>query len=125
MFIFKTITKLLMGQWGRENEIMLTHKQKYDYHDIDPWELKLIRVGHALWTLLRAERRSLGQPLCEELALKRGLETARTPPESAETRALDDAIQIIVRLKREKRAELKSERAIRAEEVRERFRSVA
>lgn len=85
---------------------MLTRRQKYDYHDIDPWELKLIRIGHALWALLRRERRQNGVHVSEE-------------------RALYAAIETIVRLKREKRAELKAERAARSQEVRERFRSAA
>jgi len=85
---------------------MLTRKQKYDYHDMDPWELKLIRVGHALWAVLRRERRQIGYPVSEELALYAAIET-------------------IVHLKHEKRAEVKAERAARADEVRERFRSVA
>lgn len=85
---------------------MLTHRQKYAYHDIDPWELKLIRIGHALWAILRRERRQIGYPLSEESALYAAIET-------------------IVRLKREKRAELKAERTVRAEEVRARFRSAA
>jgi hypothetical protein len=105
--------------------VKLTPRQLYDYHDIDPWELKLIRVGHALWGLLRAERRALGYPLREERLLQRGLPTHWPPPTSPETESLEAAIQIIVGLKRAKRAELKAQRAAESQKLRERFELAA
>jgi hypothetical protein len=100
---------------------MLSRKQLYDYCDIDPWELKLIRVGHSLWRLLRLERRSLGQAVGEQLALQRGLPIHRPSPTNRETESLEEAIQIIVRLKKLKRIELKALRAARGEEARGRL----
>jgi hypothetical protein len=38
---------------------MLTSKQRHDRHDIDPRELKLIRVGHALWGHLQERTREI------------------------------------------------------------------
>jgi hypothetical protein len=78
----------------------LTKRQLYDYHDIDPWELKLIRVGHALWALLRKSRKS--QPLLE-------------------IEAIEEAIQTVARLKREYRTELALRRAAKNAAVREKF----
>lgn len=80
----------------------LTRRQRHDTHDVDRFELRLIRVGHALWALLRRERRQRGIPL-------------------REIGALEEAIQTIVRLKREYRAELTVRRAERSRKVRERF----
>ena len=82
--------------------IPLTARQKYDYYDVAPAELKLIRVGHSLWAILRKERRKSHLP--GDLAY------------------LEDAIQTIVGLKRELRAELKIARAIRNAEVARRLR---
>ena len=80
----------------------LTNRQKYDYVDIDRGELKLIRVGHSLWSLLRRERRQ-----------------KRVDP--SEIRGIEEAIQTVVRLKAEYRAELKVRRAKEAQKVRDRF----
>lgn len=35
---------------------MLNKRSKYDYRDIDWRELKLIRIGHAVWALYKGER---------------------------------------------------------------------
>ena len=79
----------------------LTNRQKYDYVDVDRGELKLIRIGHALWHILRKERRK-SQPLIE-------------------IDSIEQAIQTVARLKREYRAELKVRRAAKAKKVRDHF----
>jgi hypothetical protein len=89
--------------------------------DTDRAELKLIRVGHGLWRLLRLEKRVLGQTVSEQRQLQRGLPTLKGSSTNRETECIEEAIQIIVRLKREKRAELKVERAARAQRTREHF----
>ena len=81
----------------------LTRRQLYDYTDVDRGELKLIRVGHAIWTLLRRERRQ-----------KR--------VDHRELRALDEAIETMVRLKQEYRAALKVRRAEATRKLGERLR---
>lgn len=81
--------------------IKLTNKQLYDFRDIDRGELKLIRVGHCLWAMLRKCRKS--RMLHEE-------------------RPLLEAIETIIRLKREYRAELKIKRAAESAAMRERFK---
>jgi hypothetical protein len=81
---------------------MLTNRQKYDYRDVDRYELKLIKVGHALWAILRREKRQIRVPLCE-------------------IQALVESIETIVRLKRQYRSELKVKLADRNAKVRERF----
>ena len=81
----------------------LTRRQKYDYTDIDRGELKLIRVGHAIWALLRQERRRKSYLPSEE-------------------RAIVKAIETMIRLKKEYRAELKVKRAASNLEVAERMR---
>jgi len=80
----------------------LTKKQLYDYHDIDRGELKLVRIGHALWAMLRKARKSY------------------LPKEE---RILMEAIETIMRLKKEKRAELKVQNAARSAKLAERFRT--
>lgn len=80
----------------------LTNRQKYDYHDIDPWELKLIRVGHSLWAQLRRQRRQNCRDVREETAL-------------------EAAIEIIVQAKAEKRAELREQRAAEGTKVKAYF----
>lgn len=100
---------------------MLTHRQRSDSFNIDPAELKLIRVGHALWGLLRLERRVLGETISEQRALQRGLPTARPSPSSPETDSIETAIQIIVRLKGEKRADLKILRVERSKRTADYF----
>jgi hypothetical protein len=72
--------------------VPLTARQRYDYRDIDPWELKLISVGHAIWVLLKQERAKMGSTGCEE-------------------RVLLEACWTVWRLKRDYRAELKRKRA--------------
>lgn len=70
----------------------LTKRQKYDYRDTDWRELKLIRVGHAIWALYKRERRSPGSTGVEESVLLKACET-------------------VWALKKELRLELKAERA--------------
>ena len=69
---------------------MLTRRQKYDYRDVDRWELKLIRVGHAVWALFKQERAANGP--------------------TVEQDALLGACQQIWAIKRQVRAELSEER---------------
>lgn len=80
----------------------LTNRQKYDYRDIDRGELKLIRIGHALWAMLRREKRLKSYSL-------------------RESGAIEEAIETMVRLKKEYRAELKVKLAAKNAEVRQRF----
>lgn len=54
---------------------MLSKRQKYDYRDIDPTELKLIKVGHAIWGLYKQERRSSSGTDVERMALLEACET--------------------------------------------------
>jgi hypothetical protein len=53
----------------------LTKRQKYDYRDIDWRELKLIRVGHAIWALYKRERLKKGSTGVEESVLLEACET--------------------------------------------------
>jgi len=71
-----------------------------DSRDIDPAELKLIRVGHFIW-----------------LERKRALQSE----DVEHVRALDAALQTVWELKRQRRAELKVERAERSKQLRQRF----
>jgi hypothetical protein len=69
--------------------------RRNDRHDLDPYELKLIRVGHALWAEWKRDRGAKWGSVGEGGALYAALET-------------------IWRLKREYRAELAEERRQRA-----------
>jgi len=82
----------------------LTRKQRHDTHDIDRRELKLIRVGHYLWSLHKKERGKF-DPL-------------------RESGPIWDALQTVWRLKVELRKELKIERAAQSEITRERFKQL-
>ena len=82
---------------------MLSRRQKYDYRDADRYELKLIRVGHALWGMYKRDRATLGIPLSERQALYAACET-------------------VWRLKREYRAELRERLAARNAGIAARFR---
>lgn len=81
---------------------MLTRRQRYDYYDTDPTELTLIRIGQAILATLRRERRQKRLTASEETALY-------------------DAIEIMMKLKAEYRAELKKRRAARSQKTREYF----
>ena len=70
----------------------LNRRKRYDYRDIDRRELKLIRVGHAIWALYKQERAKKGSTGIEE-------------------RALLEACEAVWELKRQLRLELKAERA--------------
>jgi len=80
----------------------LSHRQKYDYRDLDMGELKLIRVGLSLWSQLKQLRAQNG-----------GYVSERHP--------LYEALQTVWRLKRERRAELRQKRAVRSSKLREKF----
>ena len=69
----------------------LTARQKYDHREIDWRELKLIRVGHALWTLYKRDRAKKGYPDIE----------------------IEQSCEIVWALKRDLRAQLKQERSER------------
>ena len=71
---------------------MLSKRKRYDYHDIDRWELKLIRVGQAVWLQYKRERAKQGTP-------------------SIEIQALYGACQAVWELKKQYRAELAVKRA--------------
>lgn len=83
---------------------MLSKRQLYDYRDVDRSELKLIRINHALWAMLRRERRRNGVHL-------------------RELRPIEEAIETVMRLKAEYRAELKVRLAAKSKIVREHFAS--
>ena len=83
-------------------EMALSRRQRYHYYDTDPTELKLIRAGHAIWAILRRERRLKVLTASEE-------------------QALYDAIEIIVSLKKAYRAELAVRRLERAKKVSQYF----
>lgn len=70
----------------------LSNRELYDYHDIDPLELMLIRATHHIWRLWRAERGQNGYTPTEE-------------------RAFSEAIDTMVDVKRSYRAYLKAKRA--------------
>lgn len=70
----------------------LSRRQKYDYRDTDRREMKLIRVGHAIWALYKQERAKKGCTGIQESVLLEACET-------------------VWQLKRQLRAELKVERA--------------
>jgi len=78
--------------------------KRNDTRDIDTHELKLIRVGHALWAMFRKARKS--EPL-------------------SEIRALEEALKTVWELKRQYRQELAAKRIERNRVVRERFRRMA
>jgi hypothetical protein len=85
--------------------VPLTSQQRNDTRDIDPYELKLIRAGHAVWALYRREKPELGG----------------YPGESG---PLWEALQTIWGAKEAYRAELKVRRAEESAKVRERFRAL-
>ncbi len=80
----------------------LTRRQRYQYYDTEPAEMKLIRTGHAIWAILRRERRLKALTVSEEMALY-------------------EAIEIIVRLKKIYRADLAIRRAEKAKKVAQYF----
>jgi hypothetical protein len=53
----------------------LSKRQRYDYRDTDKRELKLIRVGHAIWALHIRERAKKGSTGPQEQALLAACET--------------------------------------------------
>ncbi len=79
---------------------MTTKLRLYDRYDIDWRELKLIRVGHALWAMYRKARKS-------------GMVSEIEP--------ILEALETVWELKRQLRAELRDKRAIRSANVRRDF----
>jgi len=77
--------------------------KRNDIRDIDPYELKLIRVGHALWAMFQKARKS--EPL-------------------SEIKALEEALVTVWELKRQYRQELAAKRVERNRAVRERFQTL-
>jgi hypothetical protein len=73
----------------------LSARQKYDYRDLDRGEAQLIRVGHALWR----DRRKLDDTV-------------------AEREGINAALESVWRAKREYRAELARNRALRISKYR-------
>jgi hypothetical protein len=67
----------------------LTARQRYDYRDLDPYEAKLIRIGHAIWRLYKRDRAKSGYPVL----------------------ATEHALATVWQAKKEYRAELKVKRA--------------
>lgn len=80
----------------------LTRQQRHDTRDIDPYELKLIRAGHAVWALYRREK----------------LGNGGYPSESGPLWA---ALQTVWGAKKVYRAELKVRRAEESAKLRARF----
>jgi len=82
----------------------LSRRKLYDYRDIDRYELLLIRTGHALWRLYKAER-------------------AKKPQDVREIGALLEALETVWRIKREYRQNLAIRLAERNAKLREKFKS--
>jgi hypothetical protein len=82
----------------------MTVTRRNETRDIDHGELKLIRVGHLLW-------------LDRKKSLKSG--------DVLQVRAFDEALESVWKAKREKRVELKVERAEKSASLREKFAKVA
>jgi len=80
----------------------LSNRELYDYHDIDPLELMLIRATHHIWRLYRLERGQNGVDV-------------------GEIRALEESIDTMVGIKREYRAYLKLKRAEHSAQLRVAF----
>lgn len=80
----------------------LTNRQLYDYRDVEWGELRLIRVGHALWAMLRRAKSLKSHSVGEIGAIEQGIET-------------------IIRLKREYRAERDIRLTAQSAKVREHF----
>jgi hypothetical protein len=75
-----------------------------DRRDVGPGELRLIRLGHALWLQMKRDRRQNGGTVPQDDPIWQALET-------------------VWRLKREYRAELAQRRAVESAKTREFFRS--
>ncbi len=75
-----------------------------DHRDADVYELKLIRVGHALWAMMKRDR----------------AQNRRYLPESD---PIWKALENVWDLKRQYRAELAAKRIVETARLRERFRS--
>jgi hypothetical protein len=73
-----------------------------DYNEDDASYLRLVRIGHAIWRVLKADRRLKSHTVKEE-------------------RAFYDAIEIIVRLKQHRKAILRQERTVKSRKTREYF----
>jgi hypothetical protein len=76
--------------------------RRNDRHDVDRAELKLIRVGHALWAIMKRDR-------------------ARNGGYLSQSDPIWEALATVWRLKREHRAELAAKRQIESAELRAKF----
>ena len=91
------------GECGTEldctsvGSVMLSKRERYHYTDGATNELKLIQVGHYLWTLYKR---------------------ARNGGDVGEREALGASLETVWELKRQVRAELKIRRAARSEAMR-------
>jgi hypothetical protein len=79
----------------------LLARQKYDYRDLDRGEAQLIRIGHGLWR----DRRKLGYTV-------------------AEREGINAALESVWQAKREYRAELAKNRALRFSVYTKAFRAL-
>lgn len=80
---------------------MKLHK-RIDFNEDDATYMKLIRIGHAIWRAWRQEKRRGGQTVPQQ-------------------RAFTEAIEIMVRLKEECKAELRSRAQVKAVRTRDYF----
>jgi hypothetical protein len=76
--------------------------RRNDLVNVDRGELKLVRVGHALWAILKRDR-------------------ARNGGDPMQSDPIWAALATVWRLKREYRAELAAKRHTKTAELRERF----
>ena len=74
----------------------LTARQKYDYRDLDRGEARIMRIGHALWR----DRRKLGDAVATD-------------------EGINAALECVWQAKREYRAGLAKERALRFSKFRD------
>lgn len=84
----------------------LSRRKRYEYRDIDVYELKLIRIGHAVWHVYRRGNAANGGYPCE-------------------SGPLWEALQTVWNAKREYRKELKVRRAEESAKMRQRFEARA
>ena len=80
--------------------------RRNDRHDMDRAELKLVRVGHALWAIMQRDR-------------------ARNGGYLSQSDPIWEALATVWRLKREYRAELAARRRAESAELRAKFAKVS
>jgi hypothetical protein len=76
-----------------------------DRHDTERAELKLIRIGHALWAMMKRDR-------------------ARNGGYLAQSDPIWEALETVWQLKRERRAELAAKRQAESAQLRAKFAKV-